>query len=192
MSRFPAAVLLALTLSGVVQAQPRKGRGPEVPPHLVMERLSRMTPVERDRLFSKLPSERRSLLEDRLDKYNKMPSEAKQRLREEFNSFQQLPAEKQDEVRKLYKQFSELPEDRRPVLRREIHKLRGLPAERRAQRMASDRFRSEYSESERTLLAALVDILRSIRDRLLPLINALKSGKFRGSSPKGGAGGLAC
>src|SRR5688572_15464 len=109
MSRFPAAVLLALVLSGVVQAQPRKGRGPDVPPHLVMERLSRMTPGERDRLFSTLPAQRRSLLEDRLDKYNKMPSEAKKRLREEFNSFQQLPSEKQDEVRKLYKQFSDLP-----------------------------------------------------------------------------------
>ena len=159
MSRFSAAVLLALALSGAVQAQPRKSRGPDVPPHLVMERLSRMTPGERDRLFSKLPAERRSLLEDRLDKYNKMPSEAKQRLREEFNSFQQLPADKQEEVRKLYKQFSDLPDDRRPVLRRELYRLRGLPEDRRAKRMASERFRSDYSDSERTLLAGLVEIL---------------------------------
>jgi hypothetical protein len=159
LSRFPAAILLALALSGVAQAQPHKGPGPNVPPHLVMERLSRMTPGERDRLFSKLPAERRSLLEERLDKYNKMPSEAKERLREEFNSFQQLPAEKQEEVRKLYKQFSDLPEDRRPVLRRELHRLRGMPADRRARRMSTDRFRSEYSEAERALLAALVEIL---------------------------------
>ena len=151
--------MLALALSGVVHAQPRKGPRSDVPPHLLMERLSRMTPGERDRLFSKIPAERRSLLEDRLDKYNKMPSEAKQRLRDEFNSFQQLPAEKQDEVRKLYKQFSELPEDRRPVLRRELHRLRGLPPERRAWRMATERFRSDYNDSERTLLAALVEIL---------------------------------
>src|SRR5688572_20612037 len=159
MRRLPAGALLALALSGPAQAQPRKGRGPDVPPHLVMERLSRMTPGERDRLFSKLPPERRSLLEERLGKYSKMPSEAKERLRDEYNSFQQLPADKQEEVRKFYKQFSELPEDRRPALRKELVRLRNMPAERRTKRMASDRFRTEYSESERTLLTSLVDIL---------------------------------
>ena len=159
MSRFPAAVLLALALSGTADAQPRGGRRPEVPPHLVMERLSRMTPGERDRLFSKLPPERRSLLEERLGKYSKMPSEAKERLRDEYNSFQQLPADKQEEVRKLYKQFSELPEDRRPALRKELVRLRNMPAERRTRRMGSERFRTEYSDSERTLLTSLVEIL---------------------------------
>lgn len=140
-------------------AQPRRGRGPDVPPHLLMERLSRMTPNERDRLFSKLPPERRSLIEERLGKYSKMPSAAKERLRDEYSSFQQLPPEKQEEVRKLYKQFSELPEDRRPALRRELVRLRNMPENRRTKRMASGKFLEEYSDSERSLLASLVDIL---------------------------------
>ena len=158
-SRVASAVLLAVAITGTVEAQRRKGRAPDVPPHLVMERLSRMTPGERDRLFSKLPPERRSLLEDRLGKYSRMPHEAKQRLRDEYNSFQQLPADKQEEVRKLYKQFSELPEDRRPALRRELVRLRNIPAKRRTKRMASNKFLAEYSDTERTLLASLVDIL---------------------------------
>lgn len=158
-SRFTSAVLCTLALAATATAQPRRGRAPDVPPHLVLERLSRMTPGERDRLFSRLPPERRSLIEERLGKYSKMPSAAKERLRDEYNSFQQLPAEKQEEVRKLYKQFSELPETRRPALRRELVRLRNMPEDRRTKRMASDRFLEEYSESERTLLASLVDIL---------------------------------
>ena len=158
-TRRASAVLLAVAFAGTVEAQPRKGRGPDVPPHLVMERLSRMTPGERDRLFSKLPPDRRSLLEERLGKYSRMPSEAKERLRDEYNSFQQLPTDKQEEVRKLYKQFSELPEDRRPALRRELVRLRNMPDDRRTKRMASKRFLGDYSDAERTLLTSLVDIL---------------------------------
>lgn len=158
-TRLTIAATLALALSGAVQGQPRRGAAPQVPSHLLMERLSRMTPQERDRLFSNLPPERRSLIEDRLGKYSQMPSAAKERLREEYNSFQQLPAEKQDEVRKLYKQFSELPEDRRRPLRRELVRLRNMADDRRTQRMESEQFRSDYSESERALLTSLVEIL---------------------------------
>jgi hypothetical protein len=157
-SRVLFVTLLALAPHSA-SAQTLRRPPVDVPPHLVMERLSRMTPEERDRLLANMSPKRRMLLEDRLGKYTRMPTEAKQRLREEYDSFHQLPPEKQDEVRKLYKQFSELPDDRRRTLRRELVRLRNMPEQRRAGRMQSERFQSEYSESERALLTNLVEIL---------------------------------
>lgn len=138
---------------------PRKSRPPAVPPHLVMERLSRMSPSERDRLFGRLPQERRDAIEERLRKYSEMPPAMKKRLRDEYNLFQQLTPEKQEEMRKLFKQLGDFPEDRRAAIRRELVRLRNMPPERREKRMASPRFSEEYNEDERQFLSNLTELL---------------------------------
>lgn len=155
------AVLLALGFCPDASAQARQRRNPgeNVPPHLLMERLNRMKPAERERLLSRMPAERRNLVERRLQKFAELPPEARDRLHSEYTRFQQLPPEKQDNLRKLFKQFSAIEQERQRHLRRELVRLRNMPSERRAQRMSSERFRTEYNESERKLLEDLTGIL---------------------------------
>jgi len=132
-----------------------------MPPPFLMERLSRMSPEEREGMLKRLPPDRRALLEDRLREYDQLPQEAKDRLRREYNGFRQLPPEKQDEVRKMFRKFSELAPDRRRQLRRELMQLRDMPADKRGLVLNSERFRSEYSEEERDLLEHLSGALPS-------------------------------
>lgn len=153
------AALLLLASGALAQGRRQRLGPPEPPPHLLMERLSRTSPEERDRLFAKLPPERRALIEQRLAKYNELPPAAKERLREEYDQFQQLSPEKQEEVRKLFRQFSELPEERRKAVRRELYRLRGMPRHRVLGRMNSEAFRVEFSEAERQMLESLVTLL---------------------------------
>jgi hypothetical protein len=143
-----------------LMAQParRGARPPAVPPPLLMEQLSRMTPKERDHVLGRLPSERRSVIEDRLRKYSEMPEPARRRLRDEYNLFQRLPPEKQQEMRKLFKQLFEFPEDRRRVLRRELFRLRNMTPDRRASRMNSARFKEDLTEDEREFLMSLTEL----------------------------------
>ncbi len=151
--------ILVLVASAAV-SQPRRGGPPAVPPHLLIERLSRMTPSERDRLLSRLPAERRSLLEERISRYSNMPEDARKRLREEYEFFQQLPEDKQAQVRKLYRQFSDLPDERRRELRRELLLLRSMDSDGRSKRVESEAFRMSYEESERHILTGLIEILQ--------------------------------
>jgi hypothetical protein len=140
---------------GEAQMRGRSQRPPSIPPHLVMERLSRMSPKEREDLLGRLPNQRRALIEERLKNYSRMPETAKKRLRDEYDFFQQLPPEKQDEMRTLFRRLGGFPQDRRSALRREIVRLRNLPHEQRAERMNSDSFREEFSEGEREFLGEL-------------------------------------
>lgn len=154
------ATLLTIGICPEMQAQNRRRAAPEqVPPQVLMERLNRMKPAERERLLAHMPPERRNLVERRLRKFAELPPEARDRLHDEYTRFQQLPPEKQENLRKLFKQFSGIEEGRQRTLRRELVRLRNMPAERRTQRMNSERFRTEYDESERKLLENLTGIL---------------------------------
>jgi hypothetical protein len=158
--RLICVLTVALAAAPAVSAQGKRGPRQQQPPaHLVMERLSRMTMEERNRALAKLPPDRRKAVEQRLEKYNTLPAPMKDRLREEYNTFQQLSPEKQEQVRGLFKQFNDIPEDRRKEVRRELYRLRNMPADRRSRRMASEKYKGEYSDSERQMLDNLVGLL---------------------------------
>jgi hypothetical protein len=162
MNRLGVICVLAIAAAAAPAASAQSRRPPkglQPPGHLVTERLSRMTPEERERTLSKLPPERRQAVEQRLEKYNSLPEPAKQRLREEYNVFQQLPPEKQDQMRALFKEFNGLAEQRRKSVRRELLRLRNMPPDRRMRRMGSEKFKAGYSDSERLLMGNLLTLL---------------------------------
>jgi hypothetical protein len=130
-----------------------------IPPHLVMERLSRMSPEERRRMLDRLPPEKRKVTEERLRQFDAMPAPMRDRLRKEYNDFQSLAPEKQQELRGLFHRFSGVPEDRRQEMRRELNRLRSMPPARRAERIGEEAFRSEFNDDEREILQGLVEIL---------------------------------
>ncbi len=162
------AVLLAV-LCPIAFSQGRKGgagAGPgarrpaaarPMPP--AFERLSKMSPEQRQRVLEKLPPERKKQVEQRLEQYNKLSPEERERLREQYDVFRSLPPERQDAARRAFHRFNNLPDDRRPVVRQEFQKLRALPDDERRARMNSDEFRNKYSRNEQQLLADMTELL---------------------------------
>ena len=155
----PAALLALVALGAGPQPDRRPPGQAPGPPGRMTERLHRMTPSERQNVLSKLPEERRALVEQRLGKLDQLPPEALRRLGEEYSRFRQLPEEKQNEIRKLFRAFSELPEERRPRLRQELIDLRAMNPAGREARLDSEEFGSEYDERERGLLKQLLHAL---------------------------------
>jgi len=158
-------VALLLVLVSCATAQPFRARAKDnrapgfIPPHLVMERLSRMSPDERKRMLDRLPEDKRRITEERLRELESMPPVARERLRKEFNDFQGLTPEKQQELRNLFQRFSKVSEERRHELRRELNRLRSMPPARRAARIGDEHFRSEFNDEEREILQGLVETL---------------------------------
>jgi hypothetical protein len=141
-------------------AQPRPGRRPPpVPPHLMMEQLTRMPASERDRLLSRLPEKRRMVVEERLRKYAETPEQVKRRIGEEFKAFDRLQPEQKEEVRQLFRRFSRFPDERRRVLRRELVRLRSMSEEQRNARLSSETFQQDFAADERDLLSNLTSLL---------------------------------
>ena len=158
---FGVALLAWAFLGTTALAQPpaRRHRQPAIPPYLEMERLSRMTPEQRNALLGALPGERRTLVEERLRKFSEMPEPARNRLRDEYNHFQRLPPEKQEEMRKLFRQLNDFPEQRRRAVRKELVRLRNMTPERRTARMKSEAFQEDFNETEREFLVNLTGLL---------------------------------
>ena len=159
-STFLIALAMLLLMAEACFGQPRHppprgGRMGPPPPNGMMERLSSMTPEQRQQALDRLPADRREKVKRRLENFEALPPEEKKRLREQYQEFQKLPPERQDEIRRSFRQFSELPEDRRRPVRHELMRLRQLSPEERSARVESETFRSQFSESERQLLQDL-------------------------------------
>ena len=154
MRHFIASALVGMSLL-VASASAQSKRPPRPPVNGMIERLSHMTPEQRQQALEKLPPERRQRVERRLEEYNALPPEVRNRLRDEYQAFQKLPADRQEAVRRSFRQFQRLPDDRRPMVRRELMRLRQMTPEERAARTESENFRSRFNESERQLLLDL-------------------------------------
>ncbi len=134
----------------------KKGGLKQNPQRLAMvERLSRMTPGERERALNSLPPERRKAVERRLEAYQNMTPAERQRMGNQLGQLQDLPPERQQEVRKLYKRFQQMPPERQPLVQQELKSLRGMTPEERQARMNSDEFRSKYNKPEQRFLGEL-------------------------------------
>src|SRR5947209_8135711 len=106
---FRKIILLAL-VSGLtlVHGQAKKGGGMPggaggraVMPHpRPVERLSEMTPEEREKELERLPPARRQKLKRQLERYQNMPEQERARIQRQFDAFRQLPPEQQQTVRK--------------------------------------------------------------------------------------------
>jgi uncharacterized protein DUF3106 len=144
-----ATAALLLEMSGaatVASAQVRRvlppviRRGPidrRQPPAAIfrqLERLSQMSPEDRETQLSRLPPQRRQLIERRLNRYMQLSPEQRQRLRERYEAFEKLPVDRQD------------------ALRDELQYLRSLRPVLRRQRLNSPELQQSFSPDEQRLL----------------------------------------
>jgi hypothetical protein len=147
-------LLLALAITFPAFAQDPGGPGLQL-----IERLNRMSPAERRKLLNRMPSDRRMMLEKRINNLNSIKPEAREKARKDYEYFQQLPPEKQKEARRILKQIADLPEDRRKLVRGGIHNLRQQTPEVSQRRMSSRAFNERFSEDERKLIREALDAL---------------------------------
>jgi hypothetical protein len=159
--RLLLSIAISFLAAGSVHAQPKRRPGPPPPNALMIERLNRMTPEEREQALKRLPPERRERVERRLENFNALPPNVKERLREQYLEFQKLPPERQNAIRRSFRRLNELDDDRKPVVRREVIRLRRLTPEERTSAMDSEQFRSRFNESERQLLFDLASSMPS-------------------------------
>lgn len=117
-----------------------------------LEKLSKMTPAEREKALSILPEARRQRLQDRLTKLDSLPPEERERRQIQLERFNKLPLDQQQRVRELAKKVQALPDDRRPVVRRELTILRNLPEDQREKRISDPSFQKRFSPEEQEIL----------------------------------------
>ena len=123
----------------------------------LIERLNRMSRVEREQFLSRLPAERRARLERHLAWYNNLSPDERARLDERYERFRQLPLEKQEELRWAAQQFRGLPLIRRRAVQREFVRLQHMPGSERQARLNSHEFRNAFSQDEQRLIVHLTD-----------------------------------
>ena len=127
-----------------------------------LDKLSRLSPEERQRALAKLPAQRRDNIEKRLQEFDKMPAGQQERVRERLEKLNALPQERRVEVRRSIQEFSTFPQERKAGLNREVRKLAAMDPAVREQYLASPGFRDKYSEGDRRLIADLVEVAPSV------------------------------
>lgn len=166
LSIFALAVFLSMTaaadpqpaLKGKGPGFMKKGpgfmkKGPGGPPPDLVERFSQLSPSERQDALSKLPPERREMMERRLENWANTPPDQRRRLAGSYARFQEMSPEKQQEVRGLFRRFSEtFPPERRPEAQAAIRRLRNADPEERKNILNNRRFGSSFSDEEKKLL----------------------------------------
>jgi hypothetical protein len=160
-----SAVLLSGALFADPQPRPKELRkgGLLMPPPgqaEALEKLSRLTPDERERVLGKMAPARRQMLERRLEQWNNMPPGQKRRMEESLEAFRQLTPEQQETMRKLYRRFNDtLPDAKRAEGRRALSLLRRMEPEQRKRALNGPRLKASFTDTERDLLAEMCEKL---------------------------------
>lgn len=121
----------ALPAFGQAKALPRR---PPALPGPALQKLSQMTPEQRQRVLSRLPPERRARIEEQLNRLEKLPPDQRARLLQRYDEFQGLPR------------------DRQAAVRSELQALRKLPTPQLRERLNSPEFQQQFSPEEQRLL----------------------------------------
>jgi phage-related protein len=124
-----------------------------------LQRLSQMSPADRQKALANLPPERRAQVLKRLQDYQTLSPQARQRAMGQLNRLQSLPPEKQGQVRKSLQKLQQLPEDRKAAVGAELDRLGAMSPTQRTARMSSPEFKSQYSDSERQMMGDISQVL---------------------------------
>jgi hypothetical protein len=108
--------------------------------------------------FRDLPQQTQQRMQDRLTQLNNMPPEQRRRLLERTEAMERLSPPQRQQVRGAMQQLSSLPVDRRRLVARAFRDIREMPLPQREAILNSDRFRSQFSDQERTTLSNLLTV----------------------------------
>lgn len=124
-----------------------------------LDRLSRMSPAEREKALANLPPDRRAQVLKRLQSYQTLSPQARARANTQLQRLQSLPPKQQNQVRGSLQKFQNLPDDRKAAVSSELDHLESMPEAHRQTRLASPEFKSQYSSSERQMIGDISQVL---------------------------------
>jgi hypothetical protein len=108
---------------------------PQVNPAKELDQFSKMSPEDREKALSKLPPQRRAVVEQRLARYQNMTPERQEAFKRQLEIMQSLPKDRQNAVRDRIKEIRELP----------------TQAERR-KALTGDEFKKNFSPDEQEVV----------------------------------------
>lgn len=141
------------------QAQQKAARPVPLPGELAVDRLSRMTPQQRERALSSLPPARRLRLEQKLREFENLPPAQQDRVRSRLELLNSLPPQRQAQVRRSMREFNQMAPDRRQPIGQALRRMAPLPDEERRAYLNSEDFRNRFSEADRQLMNDLIEVL---------------------------------
>jgi hypothetical protein len=124
--------------------------GPASPQSL--EKLLKLTPIERTKALGSLPPARREQILAKLNEYQKIPPQQRARNLDRLQRLQTLPPQKQAQVRASIKKFATLPPTRHQLMQKELNQMTGLSDSDRRALMNSEEFRSKFTPSEQQMI----------------------------------------
>lgn len=139
-------------------AKKQLNRKAEPGPTAILERLQRLAPEERERVFENIPEARRAGVRRRFDAYNRLSAEERDRLGEHLVAFINMPPQRQEIARAVFRRFAAQPSERQTAMRAEISVLAELSPEDRRSRVNADEFRNRFSGPEKVLMFDMVRI----------------------------------
>ena len=108
--------------------------------------------LQSDPQFRNLPPQQQQRLVNRLQHFNSLPAQEQQRRLNRIETWEHLTPQQKQQARQLASQWQQLPPPRRQMMKTAIGDLRAMPPEERERVLESDKFRSMFSEQERTML----------------------------------------
>jgi len=117
-----------------------------------LERLTKLTPDQRNRALASLPPARREKIEQQLADYQRMKPEERAKVLDRYNRMQALPPQKQRQVRASIQQFAALPQPRKALVGKQLKMMKGLSESDRRTLMNSEEFRNKFTASEQQMI----------------------------------------
>jgi hypothetical protein len=114
--------------------------------------------LEKEPGFRDLPPQTQQRMRDRLTQLNNMTPEQRRRMLDHTEAMEQLSPPQRQQVRSALQQYQGLPQDRRRLVARAFRDLREMPQPQREAIMNQDRFRSQFSDQERSTLSGLLAV----------------------------------
>jgi hypothetical protein len=113
-----------------------------------IQKLSQMSPAQREKALSNLPPERRARVEAGIAKWNQTPAQ----LKTLNDKFQSLPPEQKKRIRQLSERVRALSPERKTAVTQELNHLRNMPEEQRQKRLNSPAVQNNFSPDEQEIL----------------------------------------
>jgi hypothetical protein len=112
--------------------------------------------LEQDPKFQALPPDVQKRMRERLREFNALPPEEQKRRLERMEHFREMSPEQRQRWWDFQREVRSLPEERQKPVRQAFRTLMDMSPEQRQQAIGSERFKQDFSDSERDLIARMV------------------------------------
>ena len=114
--------------------------------------------LENDPKFKKLPPDRQNALRDRLKKFNSLPPAKREEALKRMEFLSRLTPQQRQQLRDANQQLKGMAPDRQVAVHKAVRHLRQMPPNQRKEVLASDRFKSTFSDQEQKLIGQLAEL----------------------------------